>query len=61
MDVTVAARRIPGALAFMAELHEFAVACAALDLDDELTLRRRQRDEPRLTASAAEEPLVKAL
>ncbi len=56
-------RRITGALQFMSELHAFAAECAATGVwDDELTVRRRQRDDARAGAEFRQgEKQVKAL
>ena len=43
--------RVTGALQFVSELHAFAVECAATGVwDDELTARRRQREDARTGA-----------
>jgi hypothetical protein len=48
MNSSSDSRRITGALQFLGELHAFAVECAATGVwDDELTARRRQRDDAR--------------
>jgi hypothetical protein len=48
MEPTLAPRRVTGALHFLAELDAFARECVAAGIwDDELTQRRRQRDETR--------------
>jgi hypothetical protein len=53
--------RVSGALAFVAELHEFALECAATGVwDDDLAARRRQREEMR-GSEYREQPDVKAL
>lgn len=48
MDSTTEARRVAGALRFLAELSSVAAECAATRVwDDELTARRRQRGDVR--------------
>ena len=48
MDSTTESRRVVGALRFLAELSSVAAECAATGVwDDELTARRRQRDDSR--------------
>jgi hypothetical protein len=62
MSFPTESRRIRGALAFMAELHAIALECAETAVfDDELSLRRRQRDDARPVPTQAAEALVKAL
>ena len=55
--------RVAGALQFLSDLHAFAVDCAATGVwDDELTARRRQRDDARGGAEVQPgEKQVKAL
>ena len=55
--------RVTGALQFLAELHAFAVECAATGVwDDELTARRRQREGARAGADIRQGDVqVKAL
>jgi hypothetical protein len=61
MNATSDSRRVVGALRFLAELSAVAVECAATGVwDDELTLRRRQREDVR-GADILEELGVKAL
>ena len=60
MNATSDSRRVVGALRFLAELSAVAAECAATGVwDDELTARRRQRDDTR--AESYEEQRVKAL
>jgi hypothetical protein len=48
MDSTTESRRVAGAMRFLAELSSVAAECAATGVwDDELTARRRQREDPR--------------
>ncbi|MEA2666926.1 MAG: hypothetical protein QOI11_3870 [Candidatus Eremiobacteraeota bacterium] len=56
-------RRLTGALQFLSELHAFAAECAATGIwDDELTARRRQREDARTGADIRQgEKQVKAL
>jgi hypothetical protein len=56
-------RRLTGALQFLSELHAFAAECAATGVwDDELTARRRQREDARTGAEIRQgEKQVKAL
>jgi hypothetical protein len=62
MDSPVSSRRIAGTLRFVAELQSIAAECAAAAVwDDELTARRRQRDDTRPAESRTEELQVKAL
>ncbi len=62
MDSTTEARRVAGALRFLAELGSVAAECATTWVwDDELTVRRRQRDDMRGIDPRAEELRVKAL
>jgi hypothetical protein len=62
MDLLPSDRRLTGALDFVAALHAFAVECAATGVwDDDLTARRRLRQDLRAGEAAAQEPQVKAL
>jgi hypothetical protein len=62
MDSSSEARRVAGALRFLAELDSVAAECATTWVwDDELTARRRQRDDMRGIDPRAEELRVKAL
>jgi len=63
MTSTPDSNRVSGALQFMAELHAFAAECAATGVwDDELTARRRQREETRAGADVRQGDVqVKAL
>ena len=62
MSFPTESRRIRGALAFLAELQAVALECAETGaLDDELSLRRRQRDDVRPAPLHATEAQVKAL
>jgi hypothetical protein len=62
MDATSNDRRVAGALRFLAELSSVAADCAATGVwDDELTARRRQREDSRGADVRAEELQVKAL
>ncbi len=56
MDSTTESRRVVGAMRFLAELSSVAAECAATGVwDDDLTARRRQRDDTRgLDLRAAE-------
>jgi hypothetical protein len=55
-------RRITGALQFLSELHAFAAECAASGIwDDELTARRRQREDARTADIRQGDKQVKAL
>jgi len=55
MDSTTENRRVAGAMRFLAELSSVAAECAATGVwDDELTARRRQRDDTRGLDRAAE-------
>jgi hypothetical protein len=48
MDSTTESRRVAGAMRFLAELASVAAECAATGVwDDELTARRRQREDTR--------------
>jgi hypothetical protein len=48
MDSTTESRRVVGAMRFLAELSSVAAECAATGVwDDDLTARRRQRDDTR--------------
>jgi hypothetical protein len=61
MNATSDSRRVVGALRFLAELSAVASECAATGVwDDELTARRRQRDDTR-GGESHEELQVKAL
>ena len=61
MEATSDSRRIAGALRFLAELNSVAAECAAAGVwDDELTARRRQREDVR-GIEISEELGVKAL
>ncbi|HYW53335.1 MAG TPA: hypothetical protein VFF00_05035 [Candidatus Elarobacter sp.] len=62
MNATSDNRCVAGALRFLAELSSVAEECAATGVwDDELTARRRQRDDSRGSGVRAEEIQVKAL
>jgi hypothetical protein len=62
MNATSDDRRVAGALRFLAELSSVAADCAATGVwDDELTARRRQREDSRGVDVRAEELQVKAL
>jgi hypothetical protein len=62
MNATSDDRRVAGALRFLAELSSVAADCAATGVwDDELTARRRQREDSRGADVRAEELQVKAL
>ena len=63
MDSAADFRRLTGALQFLAELHAFAAECAAIGVwDDELSVRRRQREDARGAAAIRrEENRVNAL
>jgi hypothetical protein len=63
MDGTSHDRRVTGALRFLAELSSVASECAATWVwDDELTARRRLRDDSRgAGVRTAEDGRVKAL
>ena len=62
MDEPVPGRRIAGTLRFIAELQSVAAECAAAGTwGDELTSRRRQRDDLRIPEIRIEERQVKAL
>jgi hypothetical protein len=55
-------RRVAGALRMLAELSSVAAECAAAGVwDDELTARRRQRDDARAGEFRTEDLQVKAL
>jgi hypothetical protein len=56
MDSKTESRRVVGAMRFLAELSSVAAECAATGVwDDDLTARRRQRDDTRgLDLRAAE-------
>jgi hypothetical protein len=55
-------RRVAGALRMLAELSSVAAECAAAGVwDDELTARRRQRDDARAGDFRSEDLQVKAL
>ena len=61
MEATSDSRRVAGALRFLAELNSVAAECAAAGVwDDELTARRRQREDVR-GIEISEELGVKAL
>lgn len=61
MKATSDSRRVAGALRFLADLSVVAEECAAAGVwDDELTARRRQRDDAR-GFDSREEHQVKAL
>jgi hypothetical protein len=48
MEATSDSRRVAGALRFLAELNSVAAECVAAGVwDDELTARRRQREDVR--------------
>lgn len=63
MDFAPPPRQIAGSLRFLAELRAVADECAATGVwDDELTARRRQRDDGRITTESGRAELeVKAL
>ncbi|BDE06146.1 hypothetical protein WPS_14220 [Vulcanimicrobium alpinum] len=63
MDFAPPPRQIAGSLRFLAELREIAAECAAAGVwDDELTARRRQRDDVRGAGEGSRQELqVKAL
>lgn len=65
MSSPVNPRLVAAALDFLSDLQTFATDCAATGLwDDELTVRRRQREEIRSSdgpSPVAEETQVKAL
>ena len=62
MNVTPDSRRVAGALRMLAELSAVAAECAAAGVwDDELTARRRQRGDARVSELRSEELQVKAL
>ena len=62
MNVTPDSRRVAGALRMLAELSAVAAECAATGVwDDELTARRRQRGDARVSDIRSEELQVKAL
>ena len=63
MDSPQHTRRISGALRFVRDLHAFADECAALGVwDDDLTARRRRRDDVRVDdARTSKELQVKVL
>jgi hypothetical protein len=62
MDHPASSRRVAGTLRFLAELQSIAAECAAAGAwDDELTTRRRQRDDVHATQTSSEERQVKAL
>ncbi|HEY0393704.1 MAG TPA: hypothetical protein VGD01_04350 [Candidatus Elarobacter sp.] len=62
MNATSNDRCVAGALRFLAELSSVAADCAATGVwDDELTARRRQREDSRGADVRAEELQVKAL
>jgi hypothetical protein len=60
MEPTPNRRRIAGALRFLADLDAFARECVATGVwNDELTQRRRQRDETRDTDAAESQVQVR--
>ena len=62
MDSTTESRRVVGAMRFLAELSSVAAECAATGVwDDDLTARRRQRDDTRGIDPRAAEFQGKAL
>jgi hypothetical protein len=62
MDERPPGRRIAGTLRFLAELQSVAAECAAAGAwNDELSSRRRQRDEVRFPEIRGEERQVEAL
>ena len=62
MSFTTDPRRIRGALDFLAELEAVALECAQTGVwDDELTIRRRQREDIRPGLPLPSEAQVKAL
>jgi hypothetical protein len=62
MNATPESRRITGALRMLAELSSVAAESAAAGVwDDELTARRRQREDARAGELRSEEIQVKAL
>jgi hypothetical protein len=62
MNATSDGRCVAGALRFLAELSSLATDCAATGVwDDELTARRRQREDSRGSGVRHEELQVKAL
>lgn len=62
MDATADSRRVAGALRFLAELSVMAECAGAWVWDDELTARRRLREDARFDGEPRPEELqVKAL
>jgi hypothetical protein len=62
MNVTPDSRRVAGALRMLNELSAVAAECAATGVwDDELTARRRQRDDARVGDARSDDVQVKAL
>jgi hypothetical protein len=62
MNATPESRRVSGALRMLAELSSVAAECAAAGVwDDELTARRRLREDARAGEFRSEDLQVKAL
>jgi hypothetical protein len=62
MNATPESRRVAGALRMLAELSSVAAECAAAGVwDDELTARRRLREDARAGDFRSEDLQVKAL